>query len=320
MKSIYRTRKDRGFTMVELLVVMGMFALVLTAVYSIYMVQSDSSRAQDEVVEVQQNLRISMDEMTRDIKMAGILLQQDFTCAITAIPIPSIDATGINNNGGVGGTDILTLNMASASGRYARIDQDGLVSGSTTVFPVDSATAVDPFINPPATLKARIIRATKDGNREVVVGGLFSIAGTSRASVPPTISLSGLPAGVTFLNYDVIVGTTGATWPDKVMYCVGTQTSPNCPAATCPDNQQCLVRIENGAPSVVATNITDLQFRYLLTDGSETDMPGDLRMVRAIRVNISGQTVLQNATFGQTRTKQMESVIKTRNQPGPCSL
>jgi len=63
--------KEHGFTMVELLVAMAITAVVMAAVYSLYKTQQDSYIAQDQVVEMQQNVRASLYQMARDLRMAG---------------------------------------------------------------------------------------------------------------------------------------------------------------------------------------------------------------------------------------------------------
>jgi type IV pilus assembly protein PilW len=63
--------KEHGFTLVELLVAMAMTAVVMAAVYSLYKTQQDSYIAQDQVVEMQQNVRASFYQMARDMRMAG---------------------------------------------------------------------------------------------------------------------------------------------------------------------------------------------------------------------------------------------------------
>jgi type IV pilus assembly protein PilW len=65
------SRKERGFTMVELLVAMAITAVVMAAVYTLYKTQQDSYIAQDQVVEMQQNVRASLYQMARDMRMAG---------------------------------------------------------------------------------------------------------------------------------------------------------------------------------------------------------------------------------------------------------
>jgi prepilin-type N-terminal cleavage/methylation domain-containing protein len=67
---------DKGVTLIELLIVAFMLGLVLMSVYSIYITSQRSSYTQDEMVEVQQNLRIAMDSITRDIRNAGFMTSQ----------------------------------------------------------------------------------------------------------------------------------------------------------------------------------------------------------------------------------------------------
>lgn len=63
--------KEHGFTMVELLIAMVITAVVMGAVYTLYKTQQDSYIAQDQVVEMQQNVRASLYQMARDLRMAG---------------------------------------------------------------------------------------------------------------------------------------------------------------------------------------------------------------------------------------------------------
>jgi len=63
--------KEHGFTMVELLVAMTITAVVMAAVYSLYKSQQKSYIAQDQVVEMQQNIRASFYQLARDLRMAG---------------------------------------------------------------------------------------------------------------------------------------------------------------------------------------------------------------------------------------------------------
>ncbi len=67
----HNSRKEHGFTLVELLVAMAITAVVMAAVYTLYKTQQDSYIAQDQVVEMQQNVRASLYQMARDMRMAG---------------------------------------------------------------------------------------------------------------------------------------------------------------------------------------------------------------------------------------------------------
>ena len=66
-----RRRREGGFTLINLLVSMGISGIVLSAVTTTFVSQSQSYDAQEQVVEMQQNARAAMDIMTREIRMAG---------------------------------------------------------------------------------------------------------------------------------------------------------------------------------------------------------------------------------------------------------
>jgi type IV pilus assembly protein PilW len=66
-----RRRREGGFTLINLLVSMGISGIALSAVTTTFVSQSQSYDAQEQIVEMQQNARAAMDIMTREIRMAG---------------------------------------------------------------------------------------------------------------------------------------------------------------------------------------------------------------------------------------------------------
>ena len=64
-------RNKSGFTMVELLVVLAISSIVLTLMYQTYSAQLKSHTTQQELVEMQQNMRAALYLMEREIRMAG---------------------------------------------------------------------------------------------------------------------------------------------------------------------------------------------------------------------------------------------------------
>lgn len=80
-----RWKNTSGFTLVELLIVMLLGSVVTAAIYASFRSQHDSYIAQDQVAEMQQNLRSAMDIMSREIRMAGF----DPTLAARALPTPA---------------------------------------------------------------------------------------------------------------------------------------------------------------------------------------------------------------------------------------
>jgi len=61
----------KGITLIELLVALVICALVIAAIYRLFITQSRAYVVQDQVVEIQQNIRSAMEFMVRDIRMAG---------------------------------------------------------------------------------------------------------------------------------------------------------------------------------------------------------------------------------------------------------
>ncbi len=61
----------RGITLIELLVALVICAIVIAGIYRVFIAQSRAYVIQDQVVEVQQNIRTAMAMMVRDIRMAG---------------------------------------------------------------------------------------------------------------------------------------------------------------------------------------------------------------------------------------------------------
>ena len=71
MKNIFLKNRNKGFTLVELLVSLAISGIIMTGVYSAFKTQQDSYLAQEQVADAQQNLRASIGFMARDLRMAG---------------------------------------------------------------------------------------------------------------------------------------------------------------------------------------------------------------------------------------------------------
>ncbi len=63
-------RNNKGFTLIELLFAIAIAGIVLAAVYGTFMVQNKSFKRQEQIVQLQDNLRSAMTFMTREIRMA----------------------------------------------------------------------------------------------------------------------------------------------------------------------------------------------------------------------------------------------------------
>ncbi len=64
-------KQPPGFTLIELLIAMVIGMLVLWGIFSFFISQNHTFKLQEQIAEMQQNVRTGMDMMVREIRMAG---------------------------------------------------------------------------------------------------------------------------------------------------------------------------------------------------------------------------------------------------------
>ncbi len=64
-------RENKGFSLIELLVALVLSSLIMAALYRTFINQQRTYATQEEVIDMQQNIRSGIDRMTREIRMAG---------------------------------------------------------------------------------------------------------------------------------------------------------------------------------------------------------------------------------------------------------
>lgn len=84
-----RQMGHKGFTLVEVLITLLISGIVMASIYSAFQSQQNSYLAQEQVAEMQQNIRGGLDLMIREIRMAG------YDPEGTAYPNPNDPAVGI---------------------------------------------------------------------------------------------------------------------------------------------------------------------------------------------------------------------------------
>ncbi len=128
-------RRERGFSLIELLVAMAATLVVSAAIYGLLQSGNNAFRRQPEVIDRQQNIRLAMDVVSRDVLNAGSALptfsqvftrQEDYATD----PGPCQDATGVNGCG-IAGT-------IGASATRGEGDAGGDTSANTDVLEIVS--------------------------------------------------------------------------------------------------------------------------------------------------------------------------------------
>jgi len=71
IKRLKNCVNNHGFTLIELMISLVLTLLVLSGVYNLFISQTKAYGTQNQVVEMQQNVRIAMDLITQNIRSAG---------------------------------------------------------------------------------------------------------------------------------------------------------------------------------------------------------------------------------------------------------
>lgn len=64
-------KKKNGLTLIELLIALGLSSILIAALYRAFISQEKTYTVQDQVADMQQNVRVAMGQMTKEIRMAG---------------------------------------------------------------------------------------------------------------------------------------------------------------------------------------------------------------------------------------------------------
>jgi prepilin-type N-terminal cleavage/methylation domain-containing protein len=306
---------NSGFTLIELLIVVAIFAIVMGGVFSMYNTHLKNAYKQDENLDVQQNLRLAMDTISRDLKMAGMLVP------ITATPLFSSTVSFSNY------TSSVTMNVSSPDGVYARIKNakatGAFANLSTTV---DSPQAVDAFIgtNKP-TDRIRIISPFNNSlTLKAAYSNYTSILFVSGNRNAPSLLLqraggAAFAAGIGLNVGDVVAKGAGTNDYDTIKYSLMAGTGVGGTGNGCPAGQSCLFRSVNGASpgDVVAGCISSLRFSYIFSDNTENRNPNlsYVSSIKSVRVTLKGVPVsAKTASEIALKTRQITSLVMLRNR------
>lgn len=237
---------EQGVTLIELMVGIVVALVVIVAAFTILTSSQKSTQANDQTVETQQNVRIAMDLLSRDIKHAGFGWTGPVgACTRAIMPLDHTPAGADTGPDSVRlmvpiGTSIAPAwRLASAVGGIA---STGFNSVTLTAGAVANMT-------------------TEAGGS--LTGALISIAGVATTTVTSvsgdTIGFAPIPPPVAFpVGMPVYL-------LQCVTYSIGTTT------AACAGTSPCLLR--NGVS--VADGIEDIQFAYAC-DGCNTAVNGGI--------------------------------------------
>lgn len=330
-------KQRHGYSLVELLVATALMGLVVMAIYGLYTSTQRQAYTTEEVVEVQQNLRIALDRLSRDIRLAGFLipLSQD---KFGSVPQMSLDTDddgdcAEHNPESIGCFSFRTVSVTGAVGRLdadTTIATGGLLTDKHA-FTLGHPEMVDLFEGPGNDVADRWARIVRPGTGTTPLAGFFKVHSDSdRGS--SSLVMTGVSAPETILYYpgDIVLPytdedadsdndiTTGSapSLLNLVRYRLVDDPDSDDPA------MHVLRRDINGdtAGAIdLAAKVTDLTLSYILDDGSEVNWVKDPTLyedIVAVRIRISGATDATrtgSSNFSGVKRRTLETLVKLRN-------
>jgi type IV pilus assembly protein PilW len=109
-------KKNKGFTLIELMVAMAIASIALASIYGSFHAQVKANTTQEVVVDLQQNLRTAMYFLQRSVRMAGYGAGAGFVDNFTGLEEPFASSGATRNSTAIAFT--------------ADFDDDGEIDGS----------------------------------------------------------------------------------------------------------------------------------------------------------------------------------------------
>ena len=281
----YRLKRCKGLTLIELLVAMAISAVLIAAIYRTFIGQHRTYAAQEQVVDMQQNARVAINRMMREIRMAG------FGNVSMILPVQFVvygQTRSFNNV----------------------INPDTPVAGSITII-----TATEDFAN---------LTNIDSKNNKVTLNRLTNLHGTLLFDTEKRkyISIGGLEANeITSIVGTDLTLKNNIIFNHQINTSVFPVRAISYQVLI-EDNKTDLTRDENieGGRQPLAENIEDIQFEYLDANANATVNPTDIRMVR---VTVHARTSFPDLEFksdpefkagvGGFRRRTIASNILVRN-------
>ncbi|MEI8062252.1 MAG: type II secretion system protein [bacterium] len=173
-KTYTELNSKRAFTLVEVIVAIGLFAIVMLVAISVILSVIDNDRKAQAVNSVVNNLNFAIDSMVRDIKTG-----RAYKCNYTPFPFAESDAAGC-------GSDQNSLRLVSTiSGKPRLVRYSFLPRDSNAPGRIEKTECVDTVCTSPGDPKTGIITSP-----EVDVTSMkFIVNPGTPGSVQPTVFL-----------------------------------------------------------------------------------------------------------------------------------
>lgn len=260
---------DFGFTVVEFLIAILLASIVTGSALSVYLTQHKQLLVQDEVSDMQANIRAAMMELTNSIRMAGYKVPDQ---------VPAIIASNTNPDTIVILFDTDELQDCQIEWPMPQPSAELRADGHdlTGLYDDDWAFIYDPN--------------TKTGEFFLVTHVQYASSHIQHNTMPLS---KAYPAGSKIMKlnrYKFYIDQSDANHPNL------------------------MIQVAGRAPEIYAENITNLNFQYILSNGSVVDVPASPFMIREVAVLVDARNNKPDNEF-QTpyRTRSLNTRVKVRN-------
>jgi len=270
----FRLRKNEGVTLIELLVAMAISAILIAAIYRTFISQQKTYTVQEQVVDMQQNVRVAINRMMREIRMAGFGNVSD-----------------VLKLGGVNGfSEVVTpegSNKITIVGGFKQIRRD---NGDPIV--VDSASGNQ------ITLNYATDEFDGNAHRFICIGGIESNTVQSRSerilTLDEPLRYTHPPGTPIYKIHAIAYGLR-----DDGVRVLFRDLNPN---------------TVSSQRDTVAENIENVQFEYFDANGNPSAIPANIRMVKVtVTARTSMSDPEFKGGTGGFRRRTITSNIHVRN-------
>lgn len=304
MNRFKRLAGHQGFSLIELMVVLVILGVITIAAFGSHQTAKRTTFTQEELVEVQHNLRFALEQMARDIRMSGFLIPDGDT------PLSAATANSLTLQAASSKTQVARINTAFTSPSNPSTTQNVTIAWADMVDLFDVG---------------HYVRILRPSNNTQPLDRVLEI--TAKDNSVPRLTLSGFTQAVQFQPGDMIVrvfdgntdedsnpNTSAPAHPNTVTYAL--VDDPDSTDANMHILQRSATGTENKS---IASKISALEFSYLLDNNTETSSPSasQRESIRAVRITLTGETDTTQtgaADISGVRTRAFSHLVRIRNR------
>jgi len=280
----------KGITLIELLVALTISGILVAGVYRTFVSQQHTYTVQEQVVDMQQNFRLAINRMTREIRMANFGKQLYVNAGRTYGDPLYYNDDFFKKGGAMYGTFSNVVNPG--------VDSVTIVAGYQTLIPTTMS------LN--ATSGSNSIFVNDVSSFDTGTNQYISINGLESHRI---ISIDVANKELQFPVWDTLTNAHQLGEPVflvmAITYSIGAF-----------EGKSALLRDDNLGlgPQPVAENIESLQFLYFDKDGNPTANPPNIRMIQLTIVAITDKPDPELAKAGDgLRRRTLTTNIQLRN-------